>query len=414
MPHVTMERVIIVGGGIVGLTTAHALLKRGMDVLVLDAGPDSVTPSRGNAGQIAPGHPPIPSPAVPPQALQMLLDRRSPLFIPPRPSLPLTRWLVSFRLACRDRHYHNSMVTLGAMSAFSRDGFDALIEDLEANSTLTASGITDFWLTKQGEAEAEAELVWMEKLGFATTYLSGGELRARDPVWGETVRGAIVHEAGMTVDPACLCDELRRSICSLGGQVLQARSVTSLQQDHDSWSVATACGESHKADKLLVAAGVWSSPLARQLGVTVQMQPAKGYHTMLAMPQPPIMAGVLREAKIAVTPLGSRVRLAGTLELSGFNHRLDRARLEQLRRGAAAFLPGAASAQAGEPWCGLRPCTASGLPIVGRAAHNSWIATGHGMMGLTLATGTAAIITADMLGETIPSWAKPLQPKARR
>jgi len=413
MPDVANERVIIVGGGIVGLTTAHSLLKRGLDVLVLDAGPDHVTPSRGNAGQIAPGHPPIPSPAVPPQALHMLLDRRSPLFIPPRPSLPLARWLLSFRLACRGSHYHHAMRILGGMSALSRDGFDALIEDLGPESTLAASGIADFWRTAKGEAEAEEETAWMDALGFATTMLTGEELRAADPVWGPDVRGAVVHKAGMTVEPAHVCDALRRSIRSLGGDLLQGRTAASLRRTGGVWNIRTVQGEVHEANTVVIAAGVWSAPLARQVGAVVHMQPAKGYHTMLTMSRPPRMAGVLREAKIAVTPLNGQVRLAGTLELSGFNHRLDRGRIRQLLRGAAVFLPEASDAHADQPWCGLRPCTASGMPVVGQAAPNAWIATGHGMMGLTLATGTASILTAAILGESTPEWSAALRPRCR-
>ncbi|MDP7069729.1 MAG: FAD-dependent oxidoreductase [Phycisphaerales bacterium] len=411
-PHV--DRVVIIGGGIVGLTTAHTLLKRGMEVVVLDAGPDRVTASRGNAGQIAPGHPPIPSPAIPPQALHMLLDRRSPLFIPPRPSLPLARWLLSFRLACREHHYRNSMRVLGAMSRLSRECFETLAEDLGPDATLSGTGLTDFWRTAQGEREAEAETAWMAQLGFETTQLSGRELRTRDPAWDEAVRGAVIHESGMCVDPECLCEALRGRISDLGGVLQHGHAATSMRRKEGLWRVTTRRGHSVEAGKLLLAAGAWSGPLARQLGVLIRMQPAKGYHLMLTMPRPPTMAGVLREAKIAVTPLGEQVRIAGTLELSGFNHRLDRSRLSQLRLGTAAFLPAAALARAGKPWCGLRPCTASGLPVVGAAAPNAWIATGHGMMGLTLATGTAAILAEDMLGESTPDWAEVLAPQVSR
>ena len=109
--------------------------------------------------------------------------------------------------------------------------------------------------------------------------------------------------------------------------------------------------------------------------------------------------------------MGSLLRVAGTLELSGFNHRLDPNRVKQLMAGAQAFLPGIRGAEPVDLWCGLRPCTASGLPVIGRGLEGAWIATGHGMMGVTLAPGTAKLIADDMLGEPVPDWAEMLQPR---
>jgi D-amino-acid dehydrogenase len=408
------DRVLIVGGGIVGLTTAHALLSRGLDVRLLDAGPDQFSPSRGNAGQIAPGHPPIPSPAVPPRALHMMLDRRSPLHIPPRPSLPLLRWLIGFRAACRPSRYQHNMEALAHLSRESRARFDSLSDELGAAATLHPTGLADIWRTEAGERDAADEAQWLNTLGFGTESLDGAALRARDSAWGTNVRGAVIHTDGMTVDPAALCDALRKRITSLGGTIRSHCKVDRVRPCEDGWEAIQAGHRVGTGEKLIVAAGVWSSPLARMMGVRVAMQPAKGYHRMLKISGGPTISAVLREPKVSITPMGDLLRVAGTLELSGFNHRLNRGRLDQLIAGGRSFLPRLGEGRVMDEWCGLRPCTASGLPVIGRGHHNAWVAAGHGMMGVTLAPGTAALLVADILGEPVADWAFAFHPKYSR
>jgi len=399
------NRLVVIGGGIIGLCIAWEAHRRGRDVVVLDAGPDEVSASRGNAGQIAPGHPPIPSPAVPARALHLLLDRRSPLYIPPRASLPLARWLIEFLAACRPSAYASSMAAIGRLSAVSRDGYDRLAEDVGAATTLNAGGIADFWLTDAGQRDAEAETAWMAKLGFNTSSLTGEELRSADPAWGPDVRGAVLHVDGMTTDPAALCDALRVFLSDRGIHIVPRTCVTRLHRRRGGWLVETARGDDVHGHQMVIAAGAWTPPLAAQLGVSVRMQPAKGYHITAAPKRPPRIAGVLREHKIAVTPLEGQVRIAGTLELSGFNFRKDDARVRQLIRGSAAFLPELRHCKHSTAWAGLRPCTPHGLPVIRPAAQDAWIAAGHGMMGLTLGPGTASLVLDGLHGNPLPDWA---------
>lgn len=405
--------VVIIGGGVIGLTIAESLQKRGRSVTVLDAAVGSRQASRGNAGQIAPGHPPVPSPAVPPKAISMLLDRRSPLYIPPRPSLALARWMTAFRKACRPAHYEHAMRTLGAMSHNSRAGFDRLADAIGTPGLLHPNGVADFWNSAQGHQDAMEETRWMERLGFEVESVSGDALRQRDAAWSDSVRGAVIHKAGILVDPAEWMDALRAHIQRLGVSIRHVQPVTTLTWSAGQWNLSTECGQQITASNIVLCAGTWSTPLAAQVGLRLNIQPAKGYHAMVRMQQPPTMAGVLREPKIAVTPLGQTVRLAGTLELSGWNHRMVEARLAQLVQGTTPFLPTARTGVIESTWCGLRPCTADGLPVVGRLPETDcgWIATGHGMMGVTLAPATAEVIAADMCGEPLPDWASAIQPE---
>jgi D-amino-acid dehydrogenase len=408
----THDGVLIIGGGVIGLSIAEALQRHDVPVTILDASIGSVQASQGNAGQIAPGHPPIPSPAVPPRALSMLLDRRSPLYIPPRPSMSLARWLLAFRRACRPTQYEHAMKVLGAMSHDSRDGFDRLSESLNAGDLLHAVGVTDFWRTEQGQADAMEETQWMETLGFEVEHLTGQALRARDPGWSDSVLGAVIHQDGLIVDPAAWLTSLRTKVLADGATLCEHVTVRDIQRSRGTWDVMLADDRTVTSGKLVLCAGSWTPPLARHLGMRILMEPAKGYHSMATMDTPPRLAGVLRESKIAITPLNGMVRIAGTLELSGLNHRRIGTRLDQLITGARPYLPGLTKANVQTNWCGLRPCTPDGLPIIGPVpdAPNAWIATGHGMMGLTLAPATGEVIAADILGQPLPEWAPAMRP----
>jgi D-amino-acid dehydrogenase len=164
--------------------------------------------------------------------------------------------------------------------------------------------------------------------------------------------------------------------------------------------VELADGETVPAAETVLAAGVWSAALARRLGLRLPLEAGKGYHLELDLPAPELRTGcVLSERYVAVTPLGDRLRLAGTVELSGINRRLVRRRLEMLREGAAGYLRGVATATARREWCGLRPCTADGLPVVGWAPDlpGLFVATGHAKMGLTHGPVTGRLVSECLL-----------------
>jgi len=304
------------------------------------------------------------------------------------------------------------MRLLAHLSRLSRDQEEAMHPPLPTESRPRPCGIADLWRTHEGEAAAAEETEWMTQLGFQTRTLSGHELRSEDPAWGEDVLGATMHLDGMVVDPARYCDALRAAIQSSGGMLRRTSAIQSLHRVNTHWMARNASGETWQAPRVVLAAGVWSSPLARMLGHRIRMQPAKGYHLLMDSSPRPHIAGVLRESKVAITPMHQGVRVAGTLECSGFNHRLDQERLEQIRQGAQDFIPRIKDLDSHQPWCGLRPCTASGLPTIGLCSNapDAWIATGHGMMGLTLASGTAQLIALSVRGDAMPEWARGFSP----
>lgn len=403
------EHVIIIGGGIIGLLSGRELLARGRAVTILDRGDLRNSASTGNAGVISPGHAPIPTPEVAAKAIRMMLDPRSPLYIPPRPSLSLLRWLLSFRRACRPAHFKMSSEVLDRFSKLSRERFEPLID--ECPEALQPIGFVDVALTAQGYAHLDQEADRLNKSGFNVELRTGDQLRGDDDSWSDDVIGGLVQHDGIVARPDDLLLHVARRFEAEGGTLRTNATVETVHRDNRRFeSIELVDGERIGGDTLLVTAGIWSSELARDLDIRIPMQAAKGYHLMIEMDTPPKMASVLSEACIVVNPMGKQVRLAGTLELSGINDRMVQRRLDMLPKATSRYLPAVQNAARHSTWNGLRPCTADGLPVIGPVPglSNAYLATGHAMMGVTLGPGTSKLIADCIDGVSLPDWARPM------
>ncbi|MCH2152171.1 MAG: FAD-dependent oxidoreductase [Phycisphaerales bacterium] len=399
------DHIIIIGGGIIGLLSGRELLRRGHGVTILEAGDLSNSASTGNAGVISPGHAPIPTPEVASKAIRMMVDRRSPLYIPPRPSLSLMKWLLSFRRACRPAHYAMTSDVLDRFSRQSRDCFGPLLE--ECPQALDPVGFAEVVRTEAGREHLLEEEARLTKAGFEVEMKTGDQLRQDDPSWNDSVLGGLFHHEGIVARPDDLLLHLADRIKDEGGHLRTGVRVKHLHHSAARFqSIELEDGERIEGDTLLVTAGIWSSGLARDLNIRVPMQAAKGYHLMVEMKQPPKIASVLSEACVVVNPMGDLVRLAGTLELSGINDRMVQRRLDMLPEASCRYLPEIEHATRHSEWNGLRPCTADGLPVIGPVPglEQAYLATGHAMMGVTLGPGTAELVGQYIDGEAVPDW----------
>ena len=413
-PNQDTSEIIIVGGGIVGLLIARELQRRGHAVRVLDAGDGRDTASCGNAGIIAPGHPPIANPRLPAQAVALLLDPDSPLYIPPRPDPALIRWLLGFRRSCNRDHHARTVELLNGLSRLSLEGWNELVQDQRLMPHLRAVGWAEVCCESASLDAAAADADVLHRDGFAAELIDGDELRRRDDSFTDAVVGALLHPDDILTDPGALIQALVRDIRERGGHVRHNCMVQSLLRDGRGHchGVLIEPDEAMEAETVILAAGIWSDGFGRQHGMRLPMQAAKGYHLMLETETAPHTGFVCRETMVAVNPMPGGVRLAGTLELSGINQRMSRRRLELLRRGTTRYLRGIPEARVVKTWNGLRPCTADGLPIIGAlpGTTNAFVATGHGMMGVTLGPATARSIGELIDGETTTMDLAPFSP----
>jgi D-amino-acid dehydrogenase len=264
-------------------------------------------------------------------------------------------------------------------------------------------GQMDVFRTPRGVRGGEAEVAMLRRYGYAAEMLDGAALRRREPAFRDEVLGAALFTDRAFADPGAFVAGLAERLPARGVRVRTGAAVERLHVHHGRCDGADlAGGERLEADSVVLAAGIWTTRLAGEIGVPIPMQAAKGYHVNLTAPDPcPITACVCAERFVAVTPMAGDLRLAGTLEFGGINHRIVQRRVDALREGARLYVNGIDDATVRSTWCGLRPCTADGLPVLGwaGAVEGLFIATGHAMMGFTLGALAGKVTSECVLGE---------------
>jgi len=390
--------VIVVGGGVVGLSAAWYLLRGGASVTLFDSGTLEGTASTGNAGMVALGHPPMPQPKLLGRTLRMLLDPLGPLYVRPRMDMELMRWFLGFRRACSRPAFARSMSILAEMGRLAGAAFDEIVELGPVQCAYRRDGWLEVYATAAGRQRVREACAPETEHGYRIDFLVDGALQAKFPVFCDEVLGAAHHLDSRFAHPDAFIASLADRVRELGGVIHLRTAVDRLIVEGGVCrGVITADGVPRRADETVLAAGVWSTQLAATAALRVPMQAGKGYHVSVPNPGLPI-ASVMSETYVAVTPMAGRLRLAGTVELSGTNLLMRRSRLEMLPMGASKYLRDLDASDRRDEWCGLRPCTADGLPAIGRTrrAENLLIGTGHAMMGFALGPVTGAFL-ADLV-----------------
>jgi D-amino-acid dehydrogenase len=391
---------LIVGGGVIGVCTAYFLAKRGEVVTLLERDEIGKAASFGNAGLISVGHPPIPRPGLLWKAFKWMFDSTSPLYIAPRIDPSLAAWLWRFRAACRPDHFARSMKLLGKLGHATIPLYDELIEGLSIECDHRKTGVMEVYRTPQGKQQGEADGQMLSELGFQVKMLDAGGLREHRPAIQGDAMGAVWYLEHATCNPHAFVSGMAEHAAKAGATLrLHTEAIGFETSDGRVKGVRTP-NEVIEAESVVLAAGSWSTGLARSVGVSVPMQPAKGYHLDLEHPTNGLDgACILIEEKVACTPMFDVLRLAGTLEFSGLNLDLRQERLAMLTSAASRYFPGIERAGVRSEWCGLRPCTADGLPVVGWAPKlgNLFVATGHAMLGLGLGPITGKLASEAIL-----------------
>jgi D-amino-acid dehydrogenase len=287
--------------------------------------------------------------------------------------------------------------------------FGTLLREERIECDARADGYHDICSTEAGLADAEHEAAIVANYGYQVETLDGDELRRREPALGPSAIGGVYYAEAITLDPALFLERLGRAAMRHGVEVREGAAVA--QVDTEGPRVAgfrLANGERESADAVVLATGPYSLEIARRFGVRLPVQPGKGYHRDIPIGPngaPRLrMACILNETSVFCNPLDTFVRFAGTMEFSGLNEVMRPARLQQLTRAARRYFDGIGPARAVSEWCGLRPMSVDGLPIVGPlgGVEGLSVATGHGMLGLTFAPLTGQMIARLVMGEGDP------------
>jgi D-amino-acid dehydrogenase len=282
--------------------------------------------------------------------------------------------------------------------------FEELVRVERIECGYRVEGCYEVCSTEKGLAGARHEAEIVRGFGYGPEALDGDELRAREPALGPATLGGVFYPEAASLDPGRFLGKLRGVLERRGVTVREGVAVAEVvERSGTVEGIRTADGENLGADAVLMATGPFSLPVTERFGVRIPVQPGKGYHRDVDIGPngaPPLrIACVLHETSVFCTPMDTFVRFAGTMEFSGENSIMRAPRLAQLTRAARAAFPEMGSARPVSEWCGLRPVSMDGLPVVGAVpgVAGLHVATGHGMLGLTLAPVTGRIVADQLL-----------------
>ena len=400
------NRVVILGGGVIGMCSAYYALRRGFRVTVIEreqAGGDNC--SMGNAGMIVPSHfIPLAAPGMISKGLRWMFNRESPFYVRPRLDLSLARWGWLFYRNSTRRHVEETRELLRDLNLESRRLFAELAAEedfgLEKRGMLmlckTAKGL-------DGEAEVAAEA---REIGLEAEVLDAAAAARLDPGITMDVAGAVYFPQDCHLDPARFMAALRRRVEALGGEITSGVEIDGIETK--SGRVIALMGNGHRfeGDEFVVAGGSWTPGLLEKAGIKLPLQAGKGYSlTLPSPPELPSICSIFVEAKVAITPMGGSLRFAGTMEVGGLDLSVDPVRVRGIVKSVHSYFPRFSESdfEGVKPWAGLRPVSPDGIPYLGKAPQlpNLTIATGHALMGLSLGPVTGRLV-ADLLAEEQP------------
>jgi D-amino-acid dehydrogenase len=420
-------RVVILGAGVIGVNTAWQLLRRGHEVTLVDRqAAAALETSFANAGQISVSYcEPWASRQAPLKMVQWLFNPEGPLKFRPRLDPAQWRWGLQFLGQCHDAAFERNVAQLVALGRYSHAALQEVVAETGIRFDRLTKGIAHYYTDPRAFEEAAAAAELMRRHGVDRRVVDRDELLAIEPAlraFGDHIVGGTYtasDESGdccaFTQQLAALCERRGMEACMghdierllvAGGEIVGVQV-----RDRRTGEVKRLHGDAY-----VVACGSYTAPLLRQVGVRVPIYPGKGYSATLPLLRPddaPQVSLLDDGLKIAISRLGDRLRVAGTIEVGGYDLSLDtplaRARARMLTRRIEQVFPGVADTrppeEGGDPrfWCGLRPATPTNVPLIGRTPLGRlWINAGHGTLGWTHAAGSGKALAA-LIGGEIPA-----------
>lgn len=397
----TQAATIVVGAGIVGLSTALWLQRAGIDVTVIDRGEPGGGASYGNAGTIATyACLPIATPWLLRDVPDMLMSSKSPLSIRFTYLPRLAPWLMRFARATTSRRFHAAADSLATLLGHARDAYAALLEQCRADDLVRSRGCLYIYGTESSFRGARPALDEQQARGVWLRVLDTREVAELEPaIKPRYVRGVFFERAEHIVDPAALTRRMAEAFTAAGGLIMRDEVVSVRKRDSGFEIIGREA--SYSAARMVIAAGAWSGPLCRQLGEPVPLDTERGYHVMFPAAGSLVSRPVcLFERGFYMTPMANGLRVVGTVELGGLRAPPTRRRIDNLVAGAHTLLDGLG--EPGDTWLGFRPSLPDSLPVIGPSRRHAGLfyAFGHGHLGLTLGPLTGRLVADLATGRT--------------
>lgn len=403
-------RILVLGSGVIGVTTAYYLAKAGHEVTVVDRQPSPAQEtSFANAGEVSPGYSsPWAGPGVPVKALKWMFMKHGPLVV--RPTLDIRQyiWLAQMLRNCTTARYAVNKARMVRVAEYSRDKLVELRAETGIQYDERSQGTLQVFRTHQQMDAIAGDIEVLKQYNVPFERLSPAECAQAEPALGKVqhkIVGGLRLPHDETGDCHMFTERLAKLAEGLGVKFLFSTRIDGLVTDATRVTgVATSAGVL-TADTYVVAMGSFSPHLMAPLGVTVPVYPVKGYSLTLAMTDEagaPVSTVMDETYKIAITRLGNRIRVGGTAELSGFTTDLPQGRRETLETSVRDLFPTGGDIASATFWSGLRPMTPDGTPIIGPTRFgNLYLNTGHGTLGWTMSCGSGRVL-ADMISGQKP------------
>ena len=403
-------RILILGSGVIGVTSAWYLRQQGHEVVVVDreAGAAMET-SFGNAGQVSPGYAsPWPAPGIPAKAIGWLLSRHAPLAIKPTADPAQYRWLWSMLRNCTHHRYAISKARMVRLAEYSRDCLEELRRDTGIAYEQRTLGTTQLFRTQAQLDGAAKDIAILREYGVPYELLDRDGIARVEPALAakaDTLAGALRLPGDETGDCHLFTTRLAAMAAAQGVEFRFGQTIEALQAEGDRIAGVRIDGQLETADRYVLALGSWSPKLLAPIGIRLPVYPLKGYSLTIPIVREEMapVSTVLDESyKVAITRFDQRIRVGGMAEVSGYDLTLRPRRRQTLELVVRSLYPESGDLAAAEFWTGLRPSTPDGPPVIGPTQYrNLWLNTGHGTLGWTMAAGSARYL-ADLIDGRTP------------
>lgn len=406
--------VAVVGAGMVGLATAWFLQESGAEVTVYEQDVVAAGASWGNAGWLTPSlTAPLPEPAVLRYGLRAVLSPRSPVYVPPRADARLLRFLARFARNSTPGRWRRGMTAYVPLNERALEAFDALAAGGVEAVTHRASPFLALYRTERERSGLLAELQAIRDSGQSEVVfgqLTGEQARALEPVLTDRVGAGVQLYGQRYLHPPEFVGALAASVRARGGEVLEGSGVRSVRETPQ--GVVLDLGDRERRhDAVIVATGAWSERLTRRFGVREPVQAGRGYSFSVPVERMPGGPLYFPQQRVAVTPLGDRLRVAGMMEFRRPDAPLDARRIDAVVDAVRPFLAGVDLDDRQDEWVGSRPVTGDGLPLIGRtSSERVFVAGGHGMWGIALGPVTGMLLAEAVLKGETPEVLRPFDP----
>ena len=401
------KKVIVIGGGVIGLCSAYYLHQAGHEVTIYDKSNMDAGASYVNAGYLSPSHIiPLSAPGVMKKGIKWMFNKSSPLYIKPRLNADLIKWGLAFNKSCNPKHVDRSIPLIKDIAVLSQELYDDLKATDDFRFHYEKKGLMMLCKTQKGLEEEIVIANLAREQGLDVDEISTEDIRRLEPRVNIDSIGGTYYKCDFHTTPHEFMTDMKAYLEKQGVSIRRNSAISDIETSNGKILKVITTSGPDSADEYVMTAGSWTSILARKLNIHLLLQAGKGYRINSKRDFGIGLPAILSEKKVAITPMNGFTRFAGTMEIAGINHRINPVRVKAIADGVKAYYPEVevSKEELNDAACGLRPVTPDGLPYIGRSKNciNLTIATGHAMMGWSMATATGKLVQ-EVISEAPPS-----------